>query len=95
MRRWIVVLFMAVMVVMADVGLVVWLNVRPPPAPRPVPGDLECDNNWSVKNDPACQTAPLDWVPVEAVAGGVLAIILGVVSWALYEPQQQTLGVRA
>jgi len=95
MRRWIIVLLIAVTVVIGDVGLIVWLNVRPPPDPRPVPGELECDNSWSNEHDPACQTEPLDWVPVEAVAGGVLAIMLGVVSWALYEPRPRELGVSA
>jgi hypothetical protein len=86
-----VVLLLAVVVVIADVGLVLWLNVRPPPAPRPVPGELECDNSWSLKNDPACRTT-VDWLPVAAGAGGILAIVLGAAAWALYEPRAYVVG---
>jgi hypothetical protein len=74
LKRWMVILSIAVALVIVDAALVVWAADRPPQPARPVPGPMDCDVLGPQQDNPACLPAPIDWVPYEIAGVGILAL---------------------
>ena len=54
MRKWAVLAIIAGVFAIAELGVLGWAVAHSDPQHAP-PGNVECDNGWSLENDPLCQ----------------------------------------